>query len=170
MLTLDGLRSWLSKTVAFLTIATIMYIASSENLFETFIPRAYCMALNNKLIAMHLIADSIMFMNSAVMGYLMYNIYKSFAKRPIPFKGFLWLFAIGCILVALTHLMGVINLFVTYYWLDALIKFLAGWFALGVTITFIRTVKEIKGVKTPEQYEQLAEELRKLKKQLNIED
>lgn len=168
MLGFANLKSVLSKIVVFVSIFTFIYIITTENLFETFVPRALCMQGNTKLIVLHFISDTVLFCNYIIMGYLMYNIYKAFKDRPIPFKGFLWLFAIGSILISLTHLMGVLNLFITYYWLDAAVKLAAGWFGLAIAITFMRTVNDIKSIKTPEQYRELADQLKKLQEEFNL--
>jgi hypothetical protein len=170
MLSFFQLRTLLSKFVAVAIIVTFMYIVSTENLFQTFVARAYCMEGESKLIAMHFLSDSLISTNFFIIAYLFYSLYNSFKNKHVPFKGFLWLFSIGGLLAGLTHLMGVLNLFVTFYWLDAVIKFACGWFGLGIAVTFMRTVNEIKEFKSPEEYNHLRRELEELKTRLKLEE
>lgn len=163
---LEKLKDLLIGCILFLSIGSISYILASEDIFKKFTPRSLCMFNDDKLIAIHGLSDFLIFIAYVGIAYGLYTIYKSFQHKDIPFKGFFWMYAGFIFLCGLTHLIGVINLWVTFYWVDGILKLLTAWFSIATAISFIRAHKLIKEMKSPGEYQRLADELRDLRQEL----
>lgn len=149
-----------TKTSSILTfiVATFFFLfISDENIFQQFMPRRMCMFNNVKLISIHFLSDTIISVSYIVIGLALYRIYKVFEGLQLPWKGFLWMFAGFIFLCGITHAIGVLNLWVTFYWIDGLLKILTAIFSAGVALTLVNDAKAIKEMKV--DFKMMAERL-----------
>ena len=165
-ITLARTATWISNVLIILSVGLFLFLLTNENLFQKFVPRASCMFNQQKLISTHLVADIGIWLSYMIISGTLYWIYRAFRTKEIPFKGFFWMFAGFIFLCGVTHFIGALNIFVSYYWIDAVFKVLTCWFSIAVAISFIRAAKSIKEFKTPAEYRLLSEELEDLREQL----
>jgi chemotaxis family two-component system sensor kinase Cph1 len=120
---------------------------------------------NEKLIGMHLVADLAIGIAYVVIGYDLIMIYRAFKNYHLPWKGYLWMYGGFILLCGLTHWFGVLNLWVTYYWLDGLVKMATAIFSASVAVVFHADSKNMRKMKSSQEYERLAIAYEKLLKQ-----
>ncbi len=156
--------------IPFLIIASITFFLSEAELFQKFMPRSVCMYQNQKLIDLHLISDGVIFIAYIGIGTTLFRLYNSLASKGFPFADIAWKFGGFIFFCGLTHLMGVINLWVTYYWLDGIIKLFTAWFSLLVFIGLVKRYHELINLKTPPEFGDLATKLERTLKALRKEE
>lgn len=166
MISTHRIVSLITQFFIIISVGAFVYLLTSENLLQQYTARAACMFYEKKLIATHLISDLGIWIAYMTISGVLYWLYRSFKAKDIPFKGFFWMFAGFIFLCGITHLIGAINIFITFYWLDGIVKLLTCWFSIAVAIEFFRAAKNIRGFKTPQEYKELADEIEELKAQL----
>jgi hypothetical protein len=102
---------------------------------------------NVKLISIHALSDLVIFVSYVSIGASLYVLYKVFRGLSLPWKGFLWMFAGFISLCAITHLISVLNIWVTFYWIDGLFKMLTAIFSAAVALTLRQDFSKIKEMK-----------------------
>jgi hypothetical protein len=125
-------------------------------------PRSVCMFGNQKLILLHLFSDLAIFIAYTGIPLILMSIWSHFKVKGIPFADFFWKFAGFIFFCGITHLIGVINLYITLYWLDGAAKFMTAWFSVLVMRSLYIHAKKIKTVHTPEEYAKLGKTLQDL--------
>lgn len=90
-------------------------------------------------------------------AYLLYRIYKVFKGLQLPWKGFIWMFAGFIFMFGITHFISVLNIWVTFYWIDGLFKLFTAVFLSGVALTLHSDFKEIMGMNL--DFKMMAEKL-----------
>ena len=123
-----------AAAVAAMVTALALVPQTFRGLFTTqFLPHVYCYLYDKRLIAVHLGADTAIWLSyvsiSVTLGYLVYR-----TRREIPFS---WMFiAFGTFIIAcgFTHLMEVVVLWKPVYWFSAEVKVLT---AIASVITAV---------------------------------
>lgn len=146
-------------TIVSISFGLLFYLIPSGSLFQQFMPRSVCMFHDQKLIIMHGIADGIIFISYTVISILLFVVFGIIKSKNIPLKGFIWMFGIFIMFCGLTHLMGVINLWVTYYWVDGAVKVLCAISSCLVAIYFLPAASVMKEMKTNEEYKEVTDKL-----------
>ncbi len=144
----------------------MFFYIPSEHLFDRFMPRSVCMFHDTKLIALHAMADGIICLSYLVLAIALFSIYGVVTERFLPFKGFIWMFGAFIFLCGITHLIGVINLFVTFYWLDGAIKGLTAIVSIIVAIKFLPATNELRGMRTEQEFKEIEDRLHELEKRV----
>lgn len=147
------------KVYPFLIIISGAYFLSAADIFQRFMPRSRCMFENKKLINLHLLSDFVIFVSYIGIGGILLRIYYSMKAKGFPFSQFFWSFGGFIFFCGLTHLVGVLNIFITYYWIDGIVKLITAWFSILVLISLIRAYPEMKNIKTPREFEELRRKL-----------
>jgi signal transduction histidine kinase len=136
--TLAATRKWVlgssMAAVFFATAAMILVPATVRSaLSSSFLPHAYCYLNNQKLIALHLGSDAVIWLSyvsiALTLGYLVHR-----TRREIPFS---WMFlAFGTFIIAcgFTHFMEIVVLWKPLYWLAGDVKLVT---ALASVVTAV---------------------------------
>jgi Co/Zn/Cd efflux system component len=161
----QAFRKKITAFVVFFSIFGVSYIIFNEPVFEEFMPRSMCMFKNQKLIFIHFLSDLFISVSYFLISIFLYKLYTLFRDTYLPFKGLLWMFAAFILFCGLTHAIGVVNLFKTYYWLDGIFKIVAAAASLGTAVTLIQGYRYFKVLKTPEAYQDLANQIKELRKE-----
>lgn len=122
----------------------------------------------SKLIAIHGVADFIIFISYTVLSICLFIVHKLLKNKPLPLKGFIWLFGIFILFCGLTHAIGVLNLYITFYWIDGAVKIICAIFSGLVAINFLPAVSIIKDMRTNEEYKMLENQYNSLKQRVEI--
>lgn len=77
------------------------------------------------------------------------------------------MFGVFIMFCGLTHFIGVLNLYVTFYWLDGAVKIICAIFSGLVAINFLPAVSIIKEIKSNEEYHALENKYDQLKVRLD---
>lgn len=144
--------------IAFLIIVSGTFFLSDANVFQKFMPRSSCMFHNEKLIDLHLVSDVVIFASYVVIGYMLVTLYKRL-KTKIPYSDYFWKFGGFIFFCGLTHLVGVVNLYITFYWIDGIVKLITCWFSLLVCIALARDFSKLKSIKSPEQWNDISRKM-----------
>lgn len=113
----------------------IVLSACGGDLTQHFLPRSVCMLQNEKLISIYGISNAVTFLSYIGIAFiLIYFFYIKMGSEIIPIKSVLFMFAAFIFLCGITHLVSVINLWVTYYWIDAYINMLTAFVSMIVFI------------------------------------
>lgn len=155
--TVNYLRKEKSTILTFLVATFFFLFISDENILQTFTPRRLCMYNNVKLISIHFLSDLVVGVSYLSIGVSLYVLYKVFRGLNLPWKGFLWMFGGFISLCGITHLISVINLWVTFYWIDGLFKMLTAIFSAAVALTLRQDFSKIKDMKV--DFKVMAEKL-----------
>lgn len=124
-----------STIITFIIVTFFFLFLSGENILQEFTPRRLCMYNKVDLIALHVFSDSVITIACVAASYLLYRIYKVFKGLQLPWKGFIWMFAGFIFMFGLTHFISVLNIWVTFYWIDGLFKLFTAVFLSGVALT-----------------------------------
>lgn len=151
------------RTLLFLiAVLSVSYFLSGQDILQEFMPRSYCMFNNKRLIALHLISDTGIFISYTGIGVILYKVYRALSRKHLPFTDFFWQFGGFIFFCGLTHLVSIINIFITFYWLDGLVKLMTCWFSFLVFIHLVRDFKKIMNVPTPPEINKLAYSLNEI--------
>jgi hypothetical protein len=150
----------------FLVICSVTFFASGADIFQRFVPRAVCMYYNQKLIFLHGVSDLVIFIAYAVDGVLLFRLHRVLSKRGFPFSQYAYWFAGFIFFCGITHLMGFLNLIVTFYWIDGIAKLLTAWFSGLVCLALYREYPNMKNIMTPKEIAELTERYEELLKRL----
>lgn len=157
-----------------LSCSFLFWFIPSGSLFQKFMPRSVCMFREPNLITMHAIADSAIFVAYLVIALCLFQVYKIVEEKELPFKGFLWMFGIFILFCGFTHGMGVLNLWVTYYWIDGAVKAVCAIFSGLTAVYSISVPKVLRDLYTGDEYrslqrkyDQLEERLKAIEKHQN---
>jgi hypothetical protein len=145
--------------VLFAIIASLTYFLSGADILKKFTPRSMCMFMDAKLIALHAVYNAITFIAYVGLGIILYLLYKHLQNKGIPFFDLIWKFAGFIFFCGLTHFFGVLNLYVTYYWLDGAVGLVTAWFSILVFAQVLKNYKKIKAVKTPREFEEVRDKV-----------
>lgn len=129
-------------------------------------PRSVCMYHDTQLIALHLVADSLIFLSYMSIPIMLFVLNGQNITNDIYIKKGLLLYALFICLCGLTHLIGVINIFHTYYWLDGFVKGLTAIVSVLVSLYTWSFLQKIKGMRTAEEYHELENRIIQLEQQL----
>lgn len=154
--------------VASLALSFLFWFIPSGSLFVTFMPRSRCMFGNQNLITMHLISDAAIGIAYFIIAVSLFHVYRIVKEKQIPLKGFTWMFGIFIMFCGLTHIMGVLNLYVTYYWLDGAIKVICAIFSGFTAVNIIEVPDMIKDTISGEKYRELLRENKEIRERLDI--
>lgn len=154
--------------ILFLIIISATYFLSEANIFQRFMPRSVCMFQNKKLIDLHLVSDAAIFLAYIGIGTLLLLLFNALNKKGLPFADFSWKFGGFIICCGITHLVSVINIWVTFYWLDGITKLFTAWFSILVFLQLIKDFNKIKQLKTPAEFNELANRYNELLEAMHI--
>lgn len=154
-------------TILSISLGMLFWFIPSNQLFQTFMPRSVCMFHEQRLIVMHGIADGIIFISYMTLSICLFKLYDIVKERKLPLKAFIWMFGIFILFCGLTHFMGVLNLWITYYWLDGAIKVICAIFSCLVAINFLPAASMIKDMRTEEEYKHLEDKYQLLADRLS---
>lgn len=149
-----------------LLIGSLFYFVPSANILDTFIPRAVCMQHNTKLIALHGISDFIIWLSYFIIASSLFAIYGSVTERFLPFRGFVWMFGTFIMLCGFTHFFEVIDLYITFYWLDGIVKCVTAMVSIVVAVKFLPAARALRNMKTEKEYHELEDKYNKLEERL----
>lgn len=154
--------------VGSIALTLLLWFIPSGSLLNKFMPRSKCMFYESNLIGLHAIADTIIFISYVIIASCLLGIYRIVQEKQIPLKGFLWMFGVFIFLCGLTHAMGVLNLWISYYWLDGAIKALCAVFSLFTAALFFRAPSILKDLYIGTEYKELQEQYRKLQERVSL--
>lgn len=153
---------------ASVALSLLFWFIPSGSLFQTFMPRATCMFHDQRLITMHAIADSAIFIAYIIIAVCLFGVYHIVEEKSIPLKGFIWMFGIFILFCGFTHAIGVLNLFVTYYWLDGAIKTVCAIFSGLTAVKFITVPSILRDMYTGDEYRELMKKNAELEKRVSL--
>lgn len=149
-------------------ISPLFWFIPSGSLFQSFMPRSVCMFHEDRLIALHAITDSVIFLSYFIISTRLFKIYRVVEQRQFPFRGFLWMFGIFIFFCGLTHAIGVLNLSVTFYWLDGLVKAICAIFSIITALLFYKIPEVLSNLHTQEEHQHQQEEIDKLRDRITL--
>lgn len=158
-----------AKAIGLATTASLsfcFYFIPAGSLFQQFMPRSVCMFHEPRLIIMHGIDDALIFIAYIIISISLFGAFRIVKEKNIPLQGFLWMFGIFIFFCGLTHAMGVLNLYVTFYWLDGAIKTVCAIFSLLTAFKFVAVPGILKDMYTGEEYRQLMLKNKELEERL----
>jgi Na+/glutamate symporter len=109
------------------------------------------------LVSLHFVSDLIIAISYLIIGNILYRIYRVFKDLKLPWKGFLWMFGGFISMCGVTHLIGVLNIWITFYWIDGLFKMFTAVFSAGVALTLWSDMKSIMEMEV--DFKMMAEKL-----------
>ena len=151
--------------VIFFVLFTISFVFFTEDIGKYLTTLSIKEFNNTKLVSLHLIANILLAVSTLFISIIHFKIYLNLRDKKIPFIGFMWIFGSLFLGISMIYFMNLINVWRLYYWLDGLIRVVAGWFALASLIAFKGAYKYIIGFKSPEEYGRLADELHYLREE-----
>jgi two-component system NtrC family sensor kinase len=144
------------------------YFLSGADIFREFMPRSVCMFRDQKLIWMHLISDSLIGVVYFGFGIGLVALYRSFNRKAMPYNDLFWKAGGFIFFCGITHVIGVINIYVTYYWVDGIFKLATACVSLFAFAAFVKSFKYLKNMATPAQYAALQKKLEEVIQILNL--
>jgi two-component sensor histidine kinase len=124
-----------------------------ENLFDyaSFAPHGFCLLWNPWLIALHVVADLLIFTSYfAIPGAL----FLFLRRRPgVRYGGLVALFAAFILLCGLTHLFSLATLWIPVYTAEGVLKLLTGLVSAATAIVLFRLVPRLVAIPTPGELE-----------------
>lgn len=148
-------------------IPLLLWYVPSDALLRHFMPHIYCENRDPKLVPLDVIANFLIFCSYVIMTFLLVSAYKYVTQRFMPFKNFLPMFGVFILLCGLTHAMNVIDMFLGYYWLSAVITTLCAIASVFVVVVLVPSVSSLKGMKTEAEYKELQDKYYDLKQRLD---
>lgn len=150
-----------------LIACSLAYFLSEANIFETFTPRYMGMHSNAKLITMNFVYNLGVFIASGGIGVMLLMLNHYLKSKGIPFTDYFAKFGLLFLLGSFGRLMALLSLYKTYYWIDSAIGLITAWYAFLLFLTMLRHFKEMKSVRTPAEFHELAQKVDIVIKHLN---
>lgn len=148
--------NWVAKWAVIVAICTgVAVLLSDANPLQRFMPRSHCMFGNQKLITLHLISDAGIFIAYTAIPIMLLRMWRRFKVKKIPFADFTWKFAGFIFFCGITHLVGVLNLWITFYWLDGIVKLATLIFSGLVCFSMFKNIKRIMSLRTSAELKEL---------------
>ncbi len=160
---MNNFKRRITLVSVFLVISLIFFIILSEDIFSYVILTNLPSLQDKKLLIIHLIANSLLFLSKLFIGIMMLRVYERLKSREIPFLGYVWIFAVWLVLASLIFAMNIISIYRVYIWVDGLVRISAGIFGVAAWFSFLKGYKVMMEMKTPEEFRVLAEEIRALR-------
>ncbi len=101
-----------------------------------FMPHGYCYLWDTRLIWLHLISDSLIFLAYMTIPVTLLRVVRS--RNDLPFGWMFGCFGIFIVACGLTHAMEIWNLWHAAYWISGVIKAIAGIASIGTAILLFR--------------------------------
>ncbi len=112
---------------------------------RSFMPHGYCLLWRPSLMLLHALSDALIAASyitiALTLGYLVYR-----ARRKVPFHWVFLAFGVFIIACGLTHIMGVITLWLPYYWLSGDVKAITAAASVATAIVLPGTVPRVLAV------------------------
>ncbi|TAE60850.1 MAG: hybrid sensor histidine kinase/response regulator [Nostocales cyanobacterium] len=127
------------------------------SLLSIFIPHGHCYLWRRDLVSLHLITDGLItlaYFSIPIM--LVYCIQK---RTDTPFKGIFVLFSAFIISCGMTHLMAIVTLWYTIYWLSGLLKAVTAIISYHTAIELFKLIPIIIALPSPEELNKINQEL-----------
>lgn len=153
---------YIQKGILFLLVSVFMYMITSERFTDYIVLTGLPIQNIKRLFMFHMIANGLLFSSLMFLGILFIRLYYKLKEKTVPFVGFLWVFGGLKIFASLIFLMNIINVWRAYYWIDGTLRLFAGIFALGSAISFYNSFNQMASMKSPEEYQQLKNEIKRV--------
>lgn len=126
--------------------------------YASFAPHGYCLLWNPWLIALHVVADLLIFLSYfAIPGALVLFL----RRRPeLRYRGLVALFAAFILLCGLTHLVSLATLWIPVYTAEGALKLLTGIVSATTAVVLFRLVPQLVAIPSPHQLEDANARLR----------
>jgi hypothetical protein len=144
--------------ITIIIMISFTYFLSGANIFEHFVPRRTCMLMNENLINLHMVSDSIIFISYVGMGALLVMLSNAL-KTKVSFSDYLWKFGGFIFFCGLTHAIAVVNIYITFYWIDGILKLITCWFSVLVFFALLRDFNKFKKIRSPAEWNDLGKKL-----------
>lgn len=148
-----------------LVLTTCIALALRADLSQEFLPRQIAMHGYTRLIVTHVILDVIVGLSALYSAIFIFFLVGE--KRDMYFRGILFAFACFLFCISLTRVMAIIDIWITWYWIEALTKAMTAFCGVAIMITLPVTVRTIMMIRTPDEYRQMIEETKALRRELN---
>jgi PAS domain S-box-containing protein len=143
-----------SKSVAIsslglLTLATLTVVWLRLSNETDFMPHGYCYLWNTKLIWLHVVSDTLIFLSYLSIPFTL--VYFARRRRDLPFN---WMFlCFGTFIVAcgFTHGMEIWTLWHANYWLSGVVKAITALASVPTAILLVRLVPQLLALPSPEE-------------------
>lgn len=112
----------------------------------------------------HIIANILLIFSFSILGIYFIKVYFTLRKNKVAFAGFLWMFGVLKLVLVAIFIMNFVSWWRMYYWIDGIIRISAGLISLSSMIAWLQVYKFISNLKTPAEYEKLANEIQALRK------
>jgi hypothetical protein len=146
-------------------LTTLIALSIREDLLQKFVPRAVAMKGNLKVMDWHVAADTVIALCSFVISVSLFSLVSK--KKDLYFRGIIFAFAIYILFVGVNHVINVLSIWVTWYFIDAIGKTLTAMAAIGIMLVLPVALEIIYRLKTPDEYREMIEETKKLRQELN---
>lgn len=154
-----------------LCVSSIMAIVLTQDIFQVFVPRSR--VFNDKVLTiMHFSTCAILFIDFVILGISNFILYRINVKKRLPLSPFWGLFAGRSLSVAFVFLIEMVNIFVAYYWVDAIVRIIACVFSSAVVVMQVKYFNYMANIPSNETLQKLIDELeqiRKEKKEVEVE-
>jgi hypothetical protein len=161
----DSFKKNIILWTVFLVLSSLFLIVFSEDVTSYVILTNLPSLHNQKLLIIHLIANTMLFISKLGIGILLLKLYSRLKARGVPFVGYIWIYAVWLVLMSFVFAMNILAIYRVYVWLDGLIRLSAGIFGVAALLTLLKGYKLIIGMKTPEEYGKLADQLNALREE-----
>lgn len=156
-------RKRLQLAIYFLIFATLAFVLGNERILDYVVLNNLPIRNITKLLGLSIISNFLIISTKIGLGAILLNLYLKLKNKGIPFIGYLWIFSAYFFMMSLVFIMGLINIWRVYYWIDGIIRIVSGIFGVASLIAFWAGAKYMSNMKSPTEYKILADELERLR-------
>jgi PAS domain S-box-containing protein len=142
-------RSVAISSLGLLALATVTVVWLRLSNETDFMPHGYCYLWNTKLIWLHVVSDTLIFLSYLSIPFTL--VYFARRRRDLPFN---WMFlCFGTFIVAcgFTHAMEIWTLWHANYWLSGVVKAITALASVPTAILLVRLVPQALALPSPEE-------------------